>query len=72
MIFAICEGIANTIYATGTTEEETKAKLWDLVHQFLYHANAVETAYYSPAELEDYFGCVVINTEENPAGFLRG
>ena len=72
MIIAICDGTAETIYATAPTEDEAKATLWELVHQFLYKSNAVETAYYSATELDNYFGCVVIDTEKNPSGSLRG
>jgi hypothetical protein len=71
MFIAICDGIAQEVYATAQTEEETKSILWGLVSDFLKKAQAL-TAEMTNEELEDYFGCTIINTTEKPFGFIRG
>jgi hypothetical protein len=71
MFIAICDGTAQEIYATAQTEEETKTILWGLVSDFLKKAEA-PTAEMNREELENYFGCTIINTTEKPFGFVRG
>jgi hypothetical protein len=71
MFIAICDGTAHEIYATAQTEEEAKSILWGLVSDFLKNAQA-PTAGMNFEKLEDYFGCIVINTTEKPFGFVRG
>ena len=71
MFIAICEGTAREIYATAQTEGEAKAILWGLVSDFLKHAQA-PTAEKTSEELEDYFGCTIIDTTEKPFGFING
>ena len=71
MFIAICDGTAREMYATAQTEEEAKAILWGLVSDFLKQAQA-PTAEMNAEELEDYFGCTIINTTEKPFGFIRG
>jgi hypothetical protein len=71
MFIAICDGTAQEIYATGKTEEEAKLILWGLVSSFLKRAQA-PTADMNDKQLEDYFGCTVINTTEKPFGFIKG
>lgn len=71
MFIAICDGTAHEIYATAETEEEAKAILWELVSDFLKNAQA-PTAEKTIEELEDFFGCTIINTTEKPFGFIRG
>jgi hypothetical protein len=71
MFVAICDGTAQEMYATGKTEEEAKLILWGLVSSFLKKAQA-PTAQMNDKELEDYFGCTIINTTEKPFGFIRG
>ena len=71
MFIAICDGTAHEIYATAETEKEAKLNLWGLVSDFLKNAQA-PTAGMNFEKLENYFGCIVINTTEKPFGFLRG
>jgi hypothetical protein len=72
MFIAICDGTAHEIYATAETEEEAKSILWGLVSDFLKNAQAPQTQEMNSEELENYFGCIVINTTEKPFGFLNG
>lgn len=71
MFIAICDGTAREIYATAQTEDEAKVILWGLVSDFLKRAQA-PTAEMTNEELENYFGCTMINTTEKPFGFIRG
>jgi hypothetical protein len=71
MFIAICTETAQEIYATAETEEEAKLNLWGLVSNFLKNAQA-PTAEMNFEKLEDYFGCIVINTTEKPFGFING
>lgn len=71
MFIAICDGTAREIYATAQTEEEAKSILWGLVSNFLKQAQA-PTAEMTNEELENYFGCTMINTTEKPFGFIKG
>ena len=71
MFIAICDGTAREMYATAQTEEEAKSILWGLVSDFLKNAQA-PTAGMNFEKLENYFGCIVINTTEKPFGFIRG
>jgi hypothetical protein len=67
MIIAICENIRYEIYATGESEEEAKAILWSLVSDYLKGS----WQDMNHKELEDHFGCVLIDTEKKPHGFLK-
>ena len=69
MILAICDGTRYEIYATGKTEEEAKSILWGLVRDYLKGRDWADMDH---KELEEYFGCVIINLEEKPHGFLKG
>ena len=69
---ALCDNLAYSIYETGTTENEAKTTLWALVHNYLVNRQAPETSEMSAAELEEFFGCIVIDTKKSPSGFLRG
>jgi hypothetical protein len=69
---AICDGLADSIYATGGTEDEADTILWELVHNYLVSRQAPETSEMSAAELQDFFGSIVINIKEQPSGFMRG
>lgn len=69
---ALCDNLADSIYATGTTEEEAKANLWFLVHNYLVSRQAPVTSEMNATELEEFFGSIIINTKEQPSGFLRG
>jgi len=71
MFIAICDGTAREMYATAQTEEEAKSILWGLVSDFLKKAQA-PTAEMTNEELEEYFGCTIIDTTEKPFGFIRG
>jgi hypothetical protein len=70
MFIAICDGTAQEVYATAQTEEEAKSILWGLVSDFLKKAQAPKEM--TNEELENYFGCTIINTTEKPFGFIRG
>ena len=72
MFIAICEGTSYEIFSTGQTEEEAKRLLWDLVSDFLKKGQAAQTSEMSNEELEEYFGYILINTDEKPFGFLKG
>jgi len=71
MFIAICDGTDYEIFATAETEEEAKSILWGLVSDFLKRAQA-STAEMNSEELEEYFGCTIINTTEKPFGFIKG
>lgn len=72
MFLAICDGTAYEIYATAQTEDEAKSILWGLVSNYLKKAQAPQTSEMNAEELENYFGCTIINTSEKPFGFLKG
>jgi hypothetical protein len=72
MFFALCDGIADSIYATGATEEEASAELWRLVKAYLVNRQAPHTSEMTPEELSEYFGSVVWDLTACPYGFLRG
>lgn len=67
---AICEGTADSIWASGETEQQAKSRLWVRVHNYLVLRKAPETSTYNREKLEDYFGCVVLDLSEN-GGFLK-
>ena len=68
---AICEGTRYPIYSSSEIKEEAVSTLWSLVHNYLAKANAPETQSMSAAELEEYFGYLLIDTLEKPSGFLH-
>lgn len=61
---AICEETYYPIWAAGNTEEEAKANLWQRVSSFLKRAKAPETSEMSASELEEFFGCWILDTKE--------
>jgi len=67
---AICEGTRYPIYSSLDIKEEAVSTLWSLVHDYLVRANA-PTQSMSAAELEEYFGYLLIDTLEKPSGFLH-
>lgn len=68
---AICDGLADPIWATGESEGEACASLWARVSQYLKDRQSPTTSDMTPKELEEYFGAVVIDLSKK-GGFLRG
>jgi hypothetical protein len=68
---AICDGLADPIWAAGESEGEACASLWERVSQYLKDRQAPETSEMTVQELADYFGAVVIDLSKQ-SGFLRG
>lgn len=67
---AICDGLADSVWATGENESEARASLWERVSQYLKDKQAPFTAEMSAEELDDYFGAVVLDLSKE-GGFLR-
>jgi hypothetical protein len=67
---AICDNIADSIWAAGESESEACASLWERVSQYLKHRQAPETSEMTVQELADYFGAVVIDLSKQ-GGFIR-
>jgi predicted RNase H-like HicB family nuclease len=64
MFVAVCLRTFNEIWAAGDTEEEARAHLWEKVHEYLVDRQAPETSEMSANELEEFFGCWVLDTKE--------
>jgi len=71
MILAICDGVADPIYAFGKTEERAKELLWLRVSAYLKHRGAPITSEYNSKQLEEEFGYLVIKVKNDETGFLR-
>lgn len=67
---AICDGLADSVWAAGESESEARASLWERVSQYLKDRQAPFTAEMSAEELNDYFGAVVLDLSKE-GGFLR-
>lgn len=67
---AICENLADTVWASGKSELEACASLWERVSQYLKDRQAPHTAEMNAEELNEYFGCVVIDLSKK-GGLLR-
>jgi hypothetical protein len=70
MFFVLCEGTSDEIYAIDETEKGAKALLWAKVHEYLEDRGAPITSEMTNAELENFFGCVVIEIKRG-AEFLK-
>lgn len=66
---AICDGLADSIWATGESEGEACALLWEAVSQYLKDRQA-PTSNMTAEQLEKYFGAVIIDLSKK-GGFLR-
>jgi hypothetical protein len=67
---AICDGLNDPIFATGESEGEACASLWERVSQYLKERQAPETSKMTAQELSDFFSSVVIDISRE-GGFLR-
>lgn len=67
---AICDGLNDPIYATGESESEACASLWERVSKYLKGREAPFTANMTAQELSNFFGAVVIDLSKE-GGFLR-
>jgi hypothetical protein len=67
---AICDGLNDPIWATGESEGEACASLWERVSQYLKDRQAPETSEMTAQELSDYFGAAIIDLSRE-GGFLR-
>jgi hypothetical protein len=67
---AICDGLNDPIWATGESEGEACASLWERVSQYLKDRQAPETSEMTAQELNDYFGAVILDLSRG-GGFFR-
>ena len=67
---AICDGLNDPIWATGESEGEACAFLWERVSQYLKDRQAPETSEMTAQELNDYFGAVILDLSRE-GGFFR-
>jgi hypothetical protein len=67
---AICDGLNDPIWATGESEGEACASLWERVSQYLKDRQAPETSEMTAQELNDYFGAVILDLSKQ-GGFIR-
>jgi 2-methylisocitrate lyase-like PEP mutase family enzyme len=60
---AICDGLADPIWAAGESEGEAYARLWKRVSQYLKdrQTETPRTANMTAEELADFFGAVIID-----------
>lgn len=67
---AICDGLNEPIWATGESEGEACANLWERVSQYLKARQAPETSEMTAQELNDYFGAIILDLSRK-GGFFR-
>jgi hypothetical protein len=67
---AICDGLADPIWAAGESESEASASLWERVSQYLKDRQTPRTANMTEQELAEFFGAVIIDLSKE-GGFIR-
>lgn len=67
---AICDGLNDPIWATGESEGEACASLWERVSHYLNDRQAPKTSEMTAQELNDYFGAVILDLSKK-GGFFR-
>jgi hypothetical protein len=69
---AICDGLADPIWAAGESESEASASLWERVSQYLKdrQTQTPRTANMTEQELAEFFGAVIIDLSKE-GGFIR-